>query len=102
MAQHHGFSLSLTQVLIEVPPEDTYAALHPKAMALSYTLRLQKCFGREDSKGWGAHQQLHPTFSCSEVTPLGMVSFPPVCEASKLTFRMGSYYKINSGKDHLS
>lgn len=102
MAQHHGFSLSHPGALIEVPPEDTYATLHPKAMALSYTLRLRKCFGREDGEGWGAHQQLHPTFSCSEVIPLCMISFPPVHEASKLSFRMGLYYKINSSEEHLS
>lgn len=57
---------------------------------------------REDSKGWGVYRQLHPTFSCSEVTPLCTVSFPPVHEVSTLAFSSGLYYKINGSEEHLS
>lgn len=101
MAQHHDLSLS-PRDLIEIPPEDTFVTLNPKAMALSNTLRLQKCFGREDSKGWGEHQQLQPPFSCSEVTLLDIVSFPPLHEASKLAFRTRLYYEINGSEEDLS
>lgn len=57
-------------------------------MALSYTLRLQKYLDERIAKA-GEHITDTSDLQLLKVTPLFMVSFPPVHETSKSAFRTG-------------